>query len=454
MMRSRVVATICMLFVSASAFGQKPKNIKPSRWNFFSPEQDVQLGKEAAGQIEQQVAVINNEHVFGYVNRIASRLVKQPEAGQYPYTFKVVYDKSINAFALPGGPAYVHTGLISAAENEAQIAGVIAHEIAHVALRHGTAQASKANAAQLLAGIGGAVLGGGSMLGQLAQMGAGLGANSLLLKFSRDAESDADLLGARMMAKAGYDPIEMATFFQKLEEEEKKAGRSTPQFLSDHPSPGNRVKAVSAEVKLMSKGLTYNKGDMAELQQVKQTINGLPVPPKAGVNFRKAGDPQGARPTGNGKQYRSQGLAFIYPDNWQVFPNQQSGELTVASPEGMVDKNGNPDIAYGAILSLHQVQNRDLRANTQQYIAGVAKANGLQPGNEGTRELKVGGVPGLLNVLYGQSAFQGQKEIVLLVTGDHPQGLFTLVMICPESEYQAAQPAFERIITSVEFPRQ
>ncbi len=453
MKASRAVAVFSLFFLSVAAFGQKPKNIKASRWNFFSPEQDVELGKEAAAQIEQQVAVVNNEQVFGYVNRIAGRLVKQPEAGQYPYTFKVVYDKSINAFALPGGPAYVHTGLISSAENEAQIAGVVAHEIAHVALRHGTAQASKANAAQLLAGIGGAMLGGGSMLGQLAQLGAGLGANSLLLKFSRDAESDADLLGARMMAKAGYDPVEMAVFFQKLEEEEKKAGHSTPQFLSDHPSPGNRVKAVSAEVKLMAKGLTYSKGDAAELQQVKQVINGMPEPPKAGVNFRKAGDPQSARPAGGGKQYRSQGLAFVYPDNWQVFPNQQSGELTVASPEGLVDKGGQPDIAYGAILSLQKVQNRDLRGNTQQYIAGIAKGNGLQMGNEGTRDLKVGGLPGLLHVLYGQSAFQGQKEVVLLVTADHPQGLFTLVMICPQGEYQASQPAFERLITSIEFPQ-
>lgn len=449
---ARTLGTIALLVVTASAYGQKPKNIKPSRWNFFSPEQDVQLGKEAAAQIEQQVAVVNNEQVFGYVNKIASKLVKQAEAGQYPYSFKVVYDKSINAFALPGGAAYVHTGLITAAENEAQIAGVIAHEISHVSLRHGTAQASKANAAQLLAGIGGAVLGGGSMLGQLAQLGAGLGANSLLLKFSRDAESDADLLGARMMAKAGYDPVEMANFFQKLEEEEKKNGRSAPQFLSDHPSPGNRVKAVTAEVKMMPKR-DYTKGDTAELQQVRQAINGLPVPAKANTNFRKAGDPQTARPQGNGKQYRSKGIAFVYPENWQVIPDQQSGEITVASPEGLVDKNGQPDIAYGAILGLKQVQNRDLRGNTQQYIQSVAKANGLQPGNEGTRELQVGGVPGLLNILYGQSAFQGQKEVVLLVTADHPQGLFTLVMICPQSEYQAAQASFERMITSIEFAK-
>jgi predicted Zn-dependent protease len=446
------VTALAVLTLSVGAAAPKPKNIKPSRWNFFSPQQDVELGKEAASQIEQQVAVINNEHLVRFVNEIGGKLAKQTEAGQYPYTFKVVYDKSINAFALPGGPAYIHTGLISQAENEAQIAGVLAHEIAHVALRHGTAQASKANAAQLLAGIGGAMLGGGGMLGQLAQMGAGLGANSLLLKFSRDAESDADLLGARMMAKAGYDPVEMAKFFAKLEEEEKKSGRSTPQFLSDHPSPGNRVKAVQQEVSMMPKR-SYTTGDAGELQQVKKVIEGLPVPAKANTNFRKAGDPQGARPTGNFKQYRSQGIAFQYPENWQVIPSQQGNEITIAHQEGLVDKNGQGDIAYGAIIGLQQTQSRDLKANTEQYLRGVMQGNGLQMGNEGTRQIQVSGAPAYLHVLYGQSAFQGQREVVIVVTADHPGGLLYMVMISPEAEYKPAGPSFEKMITSLEFAR-
>ncbi|MDX1981907.1 MAG: M48 family metalloprotease [Bryobacteraceae bacterium] len=446
------IAAVSILLFSVCASAQKPKNIKPSRWNFFSPQQDVELGKEAAGQIEQQVAIVNNDQLSRYVASIGGRLAKQSEAGKYPYTFKVVYDKSINAFALPGGPAYIHTGLISQAENEAQIAGVLAHEIAHVALRHGTAQVSKANAAQLLAGIGGAMLGGGSMLGQLAQLGAGLGANSLLLKFSRDAESDADLLGARMMAKAGYDPVEMARFFEKLEAEEKKSGRSTPQFMSDHPSPGNRVKAVQNEVKMMPKR-SYTAGDAGELQQMQKVIQGLPVPAKANTNFRKAGDPQGARPAAGAKQYRSQGIAFQYPENWQVIPNQQGNEITIAHQEGLVDKNGQGDIAYGAVIGLQQTQSRDLRANTEQYLKGVMQGNGLQLGNEGTRQVQVSGSQGLLHVLYGQSAFQGQREVVIVVTADHPAGLLYMILISPENEYKPAQPAFERMITSLEFAR-
>lgn len=452
MLRKSILA-LSLLIAGTVAFAQKPRNIGPSRLNFFSKEQDVQLGREAAAEIEKQVAIVSNPEVHNYVNRIASKLVAQPEADKYPYTFKVVYDKSINAFALPGGAAFVHTGLITAAENEAQIAGVVAHEISHIALRHGTSQVTKANATQLLAGLGGAMLGGG-MLGQLAQIGAGLGANSLLMKFSRGAETDADLLGARMMAKAGYDPVEMATFFQKLEEEEKRTGRSTPQFLSDHPSPGNRVKAVSAEVKMMQ-ARQYTKGDAAELARIKQVINGLPVPPKANTNFRASGNPQAARPAGQAQRYQSRGITFVYPGNWQVFQSQQSSEITVASREGILEVNGNAEIGYGAIVGLQQTQGQvDLDRDTQNFLRNIAQQNkNMQPSGEQPKRIQVGGAPAMLNVMFNKSPFPNQREVDAIVTVQHPQGLFYMVLIAPESEYQAAQPAFEQMIQSIQFAR-
>ena len=136
--------------------------------------------------------VVSDGQLQNYVERIGRKLVATGMAGDYPYSFKVVNDPSINAFALPGGPTFVNTGLLKSADNEAQVAGVMAHEISHVALRHGTNQASKANLIQLPAMLAGAVVGNGSMLGQLAQLGIGLGANSVLLKYSRNAESDAE----------------------------------------------------------------------------------------------------------------------------------------------------------------------------------------------------------------------------------------------------------------------
>ena len=189
MVKHAAFAFLLTVLPFATAAAQGPRQLKPG-WNLFSKEQDIQLGKEAAAQVEKQYTVVRDTDLANYIRRIGARLASVPEAGGFPYTFQVVADKSINAFALPGGPAFVHTGLLAAADNEAQLAGVLAHEISHVALRHGTNQASKANLIQLPAMLAGGMLGkSGSMLGQLSQLGIGLGANSVLLKFSRTAES-------------------------------------------------------------------------------------------------------------------------------------------------------------------------------------------------------------------------------------------------------------------------
>ena len=201
-----------------AGLAEAQQRIKPGL-NLFSPEQDVQLGREAAAEIEKQVSVVKDNRLNQYVARIGKRLADASSAPEYPYTFKVVADPAINAFALPGGPIYVHTGLLTAADNEAQMAGVLAHEVGHVALRHSTNRASKAQMFQLpLLLAGGLFDKKGGMLAGLAQLGIGFGVNSMFLRYSRKAEKQADILVARMMAEVGYDPVEMARFFEKLEE--------------------------------------------------------------------------------------------------------------------------------------------------------------------------------------------------------------------------------------------
>jgi predicted Zn-dependent protease len=211
------VRRLALALVVATGLAQAAKEIRPG-WNLFSPEQDVQLGQEGVKEIEKEVQVVDDKQLTNYIADIGKRLAANSQAPDYPYSFKVVADDSINAFALPGGPIYVHTGLITAADNEAQVAGVLAHEVGHVALRHSTHQISKARAWQIpLALAAGALEKSGGLLGTLGQMGIGFGANSLFMKYSRDAEKDADIVGARMMARTGYDPVEMARFFEKLQ---------------------------------------------------------------------------------------------------------------------------------------------------------------------------------------------------------------------------------------------
>src|SRR5262249_45202082 len=165
---------------------------------------------------------------------------------------------------------YINIGTIQAADDEGQLAGVMAHEISHIILRHSTQQASKASLAQLpLAVLGAAV--GRSAVGQIAAAGATLGTEGLLLKFSRDAETEADLLGSQIMYDAGYNPYSMVEFFAKLE---KEGGAGAPQFLSDHPNPGNRVENVKQAVsKYPKKNYRNNSGDFEQIKAEVQKMN-------------------------------------------------------------------------------------------------------------------------------------------------------------------------------------
>ena len=237
----RILVTMLVLILGVTgliADGRTP--VKPG-WNMFSPRQDVEVGQEVSRDAERQLPMLNNSRVDQYVDSIGRRLAARAPGERYPYRVKVVNDRKINAFALPGGPIYLNRGVIEAADNEAQVAGVIAHEIAHIALRHGTNQASKAAAAQVPLAILGGIVGSDSTKGMLAQLGAGFAVNSVLLKYSRTAESQADILGTQILHDAGYDPRAMAQFFQKFE-------GGGVEFFSNHPSPNNRIARVNQEV--------------------------------------------------------------------------------------------------------------------------------------------------------------------------------------------------------------
>src|SRR5438034_8331154 len=216
MIKFKRAGLACVLLI-ASSLAQGPTTFHPG-FNFFSRQQDIQLGQESAAQVRRQMQIVKDPVLNEYVNAVGRELANTPEgrASGFPFTFEVVADPSINAFALPGGPMFINTGLLKAVDNEAQLAGVMGHEMSHVILRHGTNQASKARMFEIPAALAGAVIGNGSMLGQLTQLGIGLGVNSVLLSYSRGAESEADPLGSRLMSEAGYNPIELAHFFEKL----------------------------------------------------------------------------------------------------------------------------------------------------------------------------------------------------------------------------------------------
>jgi beta-barrel assembly-enhancing protease len=216
--------------------------------NHFSPEQQIELGEKARQVVYRQMPVLSDSSaVTQYVRQLGERLTAVAPGHKWPYNFHVANVADVNAFALPGGTVFVNVGAIQAAENEAQLAGVMAHEISHVVLQHSVCNAEKERRVGLLAGLGqvaaAVVLGGAA--GDIAAQGIGLTAGLGFLKMSRAAERQADLEGAKIAYNAGFDPRGLAQFFSMIE---AKYGARGSQFTSDHPNPGNRTEYVEKEI--------------------------------------------------------------------------------------------------------------------------------------------------------------------------------------------------------------
>jgi predicted Zn-dependent protease len=208
-----------------------------------STEKEVRLGRELAGEVDRQAKFVDDPVITEYVNRVGQNIVLHSDA-KVPFTIKVIDSDEVNAFALPGGFFYVNKGLVLAADNEAELAGVMAHEIAHVAARHAVENQRKAELTQYAILIPAIIFGGG--LGQLIYQGGGFAALLGFMRFSRGAEEEADKLGVQYMYAAGYDPTAMATMFEKLESKNKKKPGFISKLFATHPAPPERRAASLA----------------------------------------------------------------------------------------------------------------------------------------------------------------------------------------------------------------
>jgi beta-barrel assembly-enhancing protease len=257
-----------LLFVLAMGSGA-------AAFTLVSVQQEVELGQQAQAEISKQMPVLGDAQLDRYIDSVGERLAAHAPGPKYPYSFGVVNYKELNAFALPGGPIYVHRGTIAAARTEAQLAGVMAHEVAHIAQRHAAKQISKGIVANGLLGLLGAVLDDGGRGEQAARIGASVVAQSVFMKFSRDDESEADRIGAEIMDRAGWDPHGLAEFMQVLQNEQQRSPSSVETFFSSHPSPSGRVRALQTMVSGKS-----GRRDSEEFQSIKGRLGSLP-PPRA-----------------------------------------------------------------------------------------------------------------------------------------------------------------------------
>lgn len=453
--RAAPFALILATIATGILLAQKLKELKPASSVENIPiEKDIEIGQRAARDVPKQMPVIENATVQPVIDRMIRNLTANGRAGNYPYSIKLVYEDSINAFAFPGGAMFINTGLIKQADNEEQVAGVLAHEVSHVALRHGMANMARAQRAQMAAGIGGALAGiflGGGAAGGLAQMGVGVLTQSVMMKYSRGAETEADLLGTRLMNAAGYNPIEMARFFEKLEAQAGE-GSKLEEFFASHPNPGNRVKSVEQEIQLLPR-TEYRAARQDEFLRAKTAIASIKAPPKPkpAAGGGGAGGGQVSQTSGGMQRYTGQSFAMDFPQGWQVMGAQGTPDNVTLAPRDAVKQTQNgAQVGLGTIVSLAESAG-ELRRSTEAVLRELQQSNpSAQIGQ--SRQLNVGGMPGIMTQIALESPFGGM-ETVYLVTVDRGQSVWTAAFIAPDQQLQKAQPVFERMIRSVRFAK-
>ena len=435
--------------------------------NKFKPADDLKLGRQAAAEAEQQFPLLRDSEVTAYVERVGQRLVASIPAefqhSEFRYYFKVLNASDINAFALPGGPMYVNRGMIEAARTEGEMAGVMAHELSHVALRHGTAQATKAQKYAVGAGIAG-ILGtilAGPAAGQLAQLPIG----AYFLRYSREYETEADLLGARVMANAGYDPRDLANMFRTIEAQ----GGGGGGFLSDHPSPANRYARINQEAQYLR--VREQTRDDTEFRSIKERLRRYPraqtmaeiqrsggrypnqgnnYPDQNGNNY-PSNPPRGRveYPSSRLRTYSEFGVVQVsVPDNWRELSDQ--GSVWFA-PEGAYGStNGQVVYTHGVNIGATRTNSRNLQQATNEFVSALQQGNGNLRARGNYQRMDVDGRYGLLITLGNTNEATGRSEIINVVTTQLRSGdLLYLITVSPENEYSGYQNTFLNILRSI-----
>lgn len=430
--------------------------------NKYTPEQDVEIGREAAVEVRQQYPIITDDQIAGYLDRLGNRLVDAaaPELKrtQFEYSFTPVNLKDINAFALPGGPMFVNRGMIEAATGEGEVAGVMAHELAHVLLRHGTANATKAQGFQIgaLAGaIAGAVIGGG--WGEVISQGSQFGLGTWLLKYSREYEKQADLVGVQIMARAGYDPRELAKMFQTIQ---KQSGGNPPQWLSSHPDPGNRTQYINQEAALLrigprpeENGFARTRARFASLPPARTLADLERNPNTSGegtrepVSVGRVGDPVPAP----SRQYRTvQGgklFQVSVPANWTALTTNNA--VKYVPQNGYGQSRGQEVMTHGVELGVTRASSRDLQQATASLIDGFLRGNADMRVAGARQNVRLSNRTAILTPLEGRSALGGSERVDVYTTFLADGNLFYHLSVAPEEDLDEYSVAFNRVARSI-----
>lgn len=477
--RARPVLALMVALSLVAGVAEAQTKINPG-WNLFSAQQDVEIGQQSAMEAERQMPILNDREIEQYVNNIGQRLAANAGGPQFQYRFKVVNASDINAFALPGGYIYINRGIIENAKNEGEVAGVLAHEIAHSALRHGTHQASKAYAANAGLQILGGLLGGkvGQNTAQILNTVGGVGLNALFLKFSRELETQADVRGAQILAASGYTPADMVSFFNTLAKVDT-AKKTT--WLSHHPAPPDRIARIEKERQLLREPATPTQ-NTAQLARAQTRLRGFGSAPTM-AQIAQGGTTSGSSannppmtssstigrveaPSSSFRTFRNRTSSFevAYPSNWRVYDSGGFG-VTLAPEGGVGTVGGKNEVVYGAMINHYDpfgnasgTYLRDTRSGsitlqdaTNDLVSQVVQSSPhLKVVRGSTQQLKLDGKTALAATLRGVNPNTRINERVTVVTRALPDGhLMYMVFVTPEQEAQQYGAVLNSMLKSI-----
>jgi beta-barrel assembly-enhancing protease len=455
---------------------QGPTAIEPG-FNLLTPQQDVEIGRHSAEIIKRELPLVREPAITTYVASIGERLARHAPGESFPYRFYVANVSDQNAIALPGGVIFVTRGVLENVSSEDELAGVLAHEIAHIAYRHGTHNLSKAYLSRSGAGLVGGLVGSdfGLPTANIINVFGGYGMNALFLRYNRTAERQADLGGAQIMADAGYDPNQMLAYLEMLEKDggDEHAGG----WLSSHPSPEQRIDRLRQELL----HLTVAAGKPRQAQHfaaMRQALKGLPparsiemyleAEPAEPAAQRAAAAPVPLLPVEppsmemHGYSNRSGLFSLSHPANWRAYEAGGTA-VTLAPPGGVKKIDGRAELRYGAVIGHYapigeetinrwiETRSLSLEDATRDLVEELtASRSHLTLGEASLRTLDVNGREATMAVLNGTSPATGDNERITVVTQQlADRHIVFLLFVTPESEAERYSGVLAQMIASL-----
>jgi len=415
--------------------------------NFFSLQQDIEIGSELAKEAEQSLPLMRDANIDAYSRVIGQRLVQNRSLPALPYQFRIVNSKEVNSLGFPGGAVYIYRGLLQTASNDDELAAILAHEIGHIASRHGTAQLSRQLIVQAPIAIAAGLSPTEAWKEQLGKLGISLGIDAPFLRYSRDQELEAGLMAVRLMADARFDPNAFRTLLEKVYEGQSSDPSRAPAFIFNHPQSETIAPEISEEIERFATPARHARAS-AEFLAFLAGLQKAVYPAAKAPAVDPAPDSTSKIFTHPQEYYR-----LAYPDGWQVTRTTADGAI-IAPVDGVQFSRNGDDVTHGVMVDMFDIAIPDrsltLDSATNRLIVFLnqrSQSLRIVPGAQ--TQMLVSNEPGVRTVVIGKGDSTNSPEVLWVVTRLYYQSLFYMVFVAPEDEFAMYQPVFEQMIRSV-----